>query len=230
MKASFHFHSRMSYDGLNSIDDICSYIIEEGLDTVVLTDHDEIKGSRLLRKQLYSSGINCNVMPGVEYKTSLGDVIVVGLDELLDSPSFEDLVALRDSNREVYLVLPHPFDSHVNIDYLAENVDIIEVFNGRSTPLNNSRSVKLALRYNKGFIWSSDSHIRSTLSNVILSYEKDLMQECINRSAYPIRLQYSRDRDMILSQLKKAVYIKSIRLFLAVALRPFYRILNQLRK
>lgn len=221
MKALFHFHSNFSYDGLNSVERIIRFIVRNDIDTVVLTDHDNIEGSRKLTCTLARANINCKVVPAVEYRTDYGDIILAGYDELLIRPKFSELLRVRENQNDVYLILPHPYDGHRDVNYLAQNVDIIEVFNSRTKPLKNQMSNALAIRFHKPVIWASDSHIPSTLGNVILEYNEELLADCINGEVIPSVIRYSK-YDMWLSQMKKAIVHKNMYLLILLLMQPVF--------
>ena len=44
-----HFHSCYSYDSILSIKNIVSFAIENDLNFLILTDHDNINGSKVLK-------------------------------------------------------------------------------------------------------------------------------------------------------------------------------------
>jgi predicted metal-dependent phosphoesterase TrpH len=59
------------------------------------------------------------------------------------------------------VLLPHPFDSHTRIDFLAELADVIEVFNARSSANANQAAFELAEKLDKPTYVASDAHFLS---------------------------------------------------------------------
>ncbi len=221
----FHFHSSYSYDGFNSISGIISFCKSNLLDFVVLTDHNSILGSLKLKKEMEKKGLIVEIPISAEYNTEFGDVIAMFINEEVDSMSWEKF-SKSVKNQGGILILPHPFDGHKNLDYLAEQVDVIEVFNSRSSVYNNFKSFMLAKKHNKPMIFSSDSHISFTLGNVFLSYDSNysLREAILSNNIFPIVMKRSSYFDFLLSQLKKAYYFKDTKLFFYVIYNYFRRI------
>jgi predicted metal-dependent phosphoesterase TrpH len=226
-KGIFHLHSISSYDSFNSINKIISFTKSNELDFVVLTDHDTIKGSQKLFLEIKKRNLDIEVPISAEYKTEFGDVIAMFIFEEINFLTWEDFRRSVKMQGGI-LILPHPFDGHRNLDYLAEQVDVIEVFNSRSSTYNNFKSLMLAKKLNKPMIFSSDSHIPATLGNVLLSYDSkfSLREAILSNNIFPTVLKRSNYIDFFLSQIKKALYFKDIKLFFYVIYTYFRRILK----
>lgn len=224
-KGIFHFHSTYSYDGINTLEKIIKIIKDKKLDFVVLTDHDTIKGSLELQRKLKERNFDVEVPTAAEYKTDRGDVIALNLKtEITDMKWQEFYKNAKEQN--AILVLPHPYDGHTQIEELAQAVDVIEVFNSRSSIINNYKSYLLALKYKKPIIWSSDSHIPQTLLNVVVGYgKKDLKfhEALINGEIAPLFLKKSSVLDIFLSQLKKAYVNKNFKLFIYIVYKTLFK-------
>lgn len=204
-KGIFHFHSNYSYDGLISIERILKEIEILNLDFIILTDHNSIEGALELRKRCKIRFTNVEVLIAAEYYTSVGDIIVVGIEKPIQDMRYEHFLKEVKENNGL-LILPHPYDGHKNIELVAADMDAIEVFNGRSTKSNNLKSLELAKNFRKPFIWSSDAHIPHSLNNVVIGYPDDSMcfSEALMASKLsPIHFNYSSPLDMLFSQIKK---------------------------
>ncbi len=224
-KGIFHFHSTYSYDGINTIENIINIIKDKKLDFVVLTDHDTIKGSLELQRKLRQHNLNVEVPIAAEYKTSRGDVIALNLKNEITNMEWQEFYENAKAQNAI-LVLPHPYDGHTQIEELAQAVDVIEVFNSRSSVINNYKSYLLALKYKKPVIWSSDSHIPQSLLNVVVGYEKkDLKfhEALTNGEIAPLFHKRSSVLDIFLSQLKKAYVNKNFKLFIYIVYKTLFK-------
>lgn len=213
-KGIFHIHSSFSYDGLNSINSIFRFVKKYKLDFVVLTDHNTVKGSLKLAEMVKQKGLNVEVPISAEYKTERGDIIAVNIQREITNMKWEYFVKdVRAQNG--LLILPHPYDGHLYVDELACEVDAIEVFNGRSSFMNNFKSYLLSLKYNKPKLWASDAHIYSSLSKVIIGFDKNhiLFEEAVRTNQIiPLRSISSSFLDIFLSQFKKGIVQKNFKL------------------
>lgn len=224
-KGIFHFHSTYSYDGINTIENIIKVIKDQKLDFAVLTDHETIQGSLELQKKAKEHNLNVDIPIAAEYKTDQGDVIALNIkNEITDMKWEEFYKKAREQN--AILILPHPYDGHTQIEELAQSVDVIEVFNARSSVVNNYKSYLLALKHKKPMIWSSDSHISQSLLNVVVGYEKNDLNfyEALTKGEIaPLFLKKSSLLDIFLSQLKKAYVNKNFKLVLYVVYKTLFK-------
>ncbi|SMO59977.1 hypothetical protein SAMN06265171_103107 [Chryseobacterium rhizoplanae] len=224
-KGIFHFHSTYSYDGINTIEKIVKTIKDKKLDFVVLTDHETIKGSLELQRKIKEQNLNVEIPTAAEYKTDRGDVIALNIKNEITDMKWEEFYK-NAKEQNAILILPHPYDGHTQIEELAQAVDVIEVFNARSSVINNYKSYLLALKYKKPVIWSSDSHIPQTLLNVVVGYEKkDLKfhEALTNGEIAPLFLKKSSVSDIFLSQLKKAYVNKNFKLFIYIVYKTLFK-------
>jgi predicted metal-dependent phosphoesterase TrpH len=230
-KGIFHLHSIYSYDGFNSINKIISFCIHNELNFIVLTDHDSINGSQKLSAEVKKRNLNVEVPISAEYKTEYGDVIAMYIFKEINCMNWDDFYTSVKRQGGI-LILPHPYDGHRNLNYLAEQVDVIEVFNSRSTMYNNFRSYLLAKQLKKPMIFSSDSHLPFSLGNVILNYDFNysLKDAILNDNIYPACLKPSSYFEIFISQIKKALYFKNIKLFLYAIYSLFRRLFQMSRK
>jgi len=222
----FHLHSTFSYDGLNRIKSIKNYAEKNRLNFVILTDHDTISGSKALSKLIFEENLKIEVPIGAEYKTSEGDIIALFIESEIQIKEW-DRFLLEVKKQNGILILPHPYDFHNNVEKLASIVDVIEVFNARSSAVNNVKSYLLARKLNKPMIWGSDSHVFFTLNNVVVCYDSSfdtLRSAILNNNMIPYLVKNSSSLDLFLSQLKKAVVNRNIKLLLFVIVIFFIKI------
>ena len=173
MKAIIHCHSSFSFDSLASIENIIESCVSFDVKLLILSDHNTVSGSLLAAKKIAELNLNIICPPAAEYKTEFGDVILVGYPYDLISHNFSDLIN-ASHNPGCFLLLPHPFHDHTNIQFLCKNVDFIEVFNSRCNASQNKLALELALFNSKPTYASPDAHFISEYSNCIVNYSVEL--------------------------------------------------------
>ena len=173
MRAILHCHSKFSYDSKIKIDQIIDFCVNFEINFLIISDHDTIKGSLEAAKKIKLQGLDIICPPAAEYKTDLGDIILVGLTYELERPTFDELVEISNNNDNCRLLLPHAYHDHLNIEYLANNVDFIEIFNSRCSSNENEKAKKLAKSFKKLTYASPDAHTLPEYKNCIISYDID---------------------------------------------------------
>ena len=162
MKACFHIHTKYSFDSLMNPKKILKVCKKIGVDTVYITDHNTIRGSIEAKK--YEKMLGIEVILGTEIKTQYGDVIGININEEILVKDFEEVLEEIKSQGGIS-VLPHPYRGHSKIEYLASKVDLIEIWNGHSTPYENQRAFELSQKTKKPPLIGSDAHLYSELYN-----------------------------------------------------------------
>jgi predicted metal-dependent phosphoesterase TrpH len=161
VKAVIHLHTSFSFDSMTAPKAIVDKALEHRIDVLCITDHDTIEGSikaHEYAKKHYDKAIK--IVIGAEFSTDWGDIIGINIKENIDSK--DPKTVIENIKKQGGLVLlPHPFDGHKNIEYLAQEADVIEVFNARSNPANNQKALELAAKCNKPTYVSSDAHFLS---------------------------------------------------------------------
>jgi predicted metal-dependent phosphoesterase TrpH len=150
-----HAHSARSFDSLLPPWAYLAYAHRHHLDFLCLTDHNTIAGSLEIARANRDPGLE--VVVGAEYATDRGDVIGLFLEEEISSRTWADVVAAI--RRQGGLVLmPHPFRNHRLDDAIWDDVDMVEVFNARSTPEANAAALEQATARGKPQFAGSDGH------------------------------------------------------------------------
>lgn len=160
LRIDMHLHTYRSFDSRNRPSALLAAAAERGLDRLVVTDHNEIRGALEMREMDPD-----RIVVGEEVKTREGfDVIGILIHTLIPkgTPARETCERIRDQGGIVYL--PHPFDgsragSPGLLDSLAELIDVVEVHNARCFPTSlNDRALAWATERGKLMGAGSDAH------------------------------------------------------------------------
>ena len=129
-----------------------------GLGPVVLTDHDSIDGARALIKA------GRDVIAGQEIATTEGEMIGLFLNEAIVSGLAPEEAVKRIKDQGGLVYLEHPYDSRRRrmrdeaIERIADGIDIVEVWNGRSPADANRRAEELRATLGAAAGAGSDAH------------------------------------------------------------------------
>ena len=223
----FHFHSEYSFDSDTKITTIADKIEVLNLEFAVLTDHDDVRGSLALAAEIQERALTVEVPAAAEYKTEIGDIIVVGSSENLKNlPS--KLLFSKIKKSGAISVLPHPYDGHKLSEELINKIDVVEVFNGRSSQTNNKKSQKLAAKFKKPTICASDAHLSRHLGHVIIAKPKNMSfkNACLHGKIRTVKKHSLNQSDIFLSQLIKARKQRNFGLLLRVLVSPIIEIIR----
>ena len=137
----------------------------------MLTDHDTVDGARALVEA------GEPVVIGQEILTTEGEVIGLFLKQAVPkrlSPE-EAIAAIKGQGGLVYL--EHPYDTgrrnlrEATIERIARQIDIVEVFNGRSQPDVNRRAEELRSILGVPGGAGSDSHTLAEIGGIYVEME-----------------------------------------------------------
>lgn len=159
LRVDLHLHSSASFDCRFSPEAMAAAALRLGLSPIFLTDHDTIDGARHL-----AAVQPAPVVTGQEVTTADGEVIGLFLEEAIPSglPSPETAARIHSQGGLVYL--EHPYDlgrrclSEAAIEQIADDIDIVEVFNGRSPAEANRRAQDLCDALGAAAGAGSDAH------------------------------------------------------------------------
>ena len=106
-KADLQLHSDLG-DGLNSPEEILDSAEHAGLDVIALTDHDDIRGSFLLRDLAAKRGSKIKVVTGIEVTTRAGHLLALFVED--EIPMFRPLpeTVLAIHRAGGIAIVPHP--------------------------------------------------------------------------------------------------------------------------
>jgi predicted metal-dependent phosphoesterase TrpH len=209
MKAILHVHTFYSPDCMVPPERVVDAALSEGADLLLVTDHDSFAGARAAQREVKRRGASLHVPIAAEISTECGDIIVAfeddipGLDVIL-LERFSDLVSYSRAKRGI-LILPHPYQSHADVEKVAREVDAIEVFNGRCTTLQNSRATALISRTGKAPAYSADAHLLVDVCSVTAVYDGPASINTLRLPPRPLRYEQTFKYRVTFSALTKAV-------------------------
>jgi predicted metal-dependent phosphoesterase TrpH len=217
MKAVIHLHTSYSFDSMTTPKAIVDKAFEYGIDVLCITDHDTIEGSVKAHEYAINNHKGkIKIIIGAEFSTLWGDIIGINIKENIVSKDPKTVVENIQKQGGLVL-LPHPFDSHKNIDYWAQVADVIEVFNARSSVENNQKSLALATKLGKPTYVSSDAHFLSDTMLCInfLNGEPHFLDAVLlqNKS---FETAYSTHSNYLKSQLIKGFKQRKIKVILKI--------------
>lgn len=180
-KVDLHTHSEASPDGGISLAQYRAALHTNLLDVIAITDHNRVAFAQEAQKEFGDQ-----IIVGEEIMTNQGEIIGLYLTELVvPNQSPEDTIkAIKDQGGLVYL--PHPFETvrkglHPQlVEQLSDDIDIIEVCNGRAFLQNRGEQALVWSRLNNvPGAAASDAHGSRGLGVTYSSMEKQPTQETL---------------------------------------------------
>ncbi|HEY41917.1 MAG TPA: PHP domain-containing protein [Dehalococcoidia bacterium] len=164
LKADLHIHTKYSMDCDTPLEKIVARCNKLGINCIAIADHGTIEGA--LRMQEIAP---FPVIIAEEVLTPVGEIMGVFLKEGISSGSSVRETIERIKEQDALVCLPHPFDtlrrlrlSELELDALAADIDIVEVFNSRS-PLQLPALKAQAFADKHGLAKCAGSDAHSTL-------------------------------------------------------------------
>jgi hypothetical protein len=155
---------KYSFDSFLEPRTIVKIALKQGLSIIAVTDHNTVKGGLIAMKEALATK-NLTVIPGVEVKTNLGDVIGLFVQNEIETRDFHEVVnAIRDQDGLV--ILPHPFKGHKELENLIGCADAGEALNGRTSKTKNAQALQILRKTCKPIIASSDAHFAFEIGRV----------------------------------------------------------------
>ncbi len=164
MKIDLHVHTKYSADCSAEPKKIAKTELSKGIDCVAITDHNSVSSFASFKK----TGIE--LIKGEEISTDNGHLIALFLNDEIKSRKFFEACDEIHSQGAVS-ILPHPYRSHKNVESLADAVDMIEIFNSRTSVLKNEMAQILPEKYNNNRICGSDAHFLSELGHATIDVD-----------------------------------------------------------
>lgn len=187
MILDLHTHSIRSDDGRAKVDNYCQWIRrkELPLDGLVLTEHRQFDTESDYRALEDEYGLV--ILKASEVETDYGHCLVFGVnEELLHAFDFARIdnslhEVIEAANRCGAFAAPcHPgrknvgLFSHYERKGPVDGVEVVEVYNGGSTPGEDDFSAREAARHGYRGIGGSDSHIVSRVGLCATEFEDDI--------------------------------------------------------
>ena len=168
LKADFHIHTAYSMDCDMSLEDIISRCQENGLNCIAISDHGNVEGA--LKMQSLAP---FPVIVAEEILTPNGEIMGMFLKEGVPSGLSIEQTISQIRAQEALVCLPHPFDplrglrlDNKRLEALAEQIDIVEVFNARIPFLHfSTKAQAFARKYGIPGIAGSDAHTLNEIGN-----------------------------------------------------------------
>lgn len=174
LRTEFHCHTVFSKDSLTTPRQLVAACRRKGIDRVIVTDHDNIRGGRAAHELDPE-----RVIVGEEIMTTRGEILAAFVQEevpRLLSPE-ETIQRLRDQG--AFISVSHPFDAmrsggwaEPDLLEIAPLVDAIEVFNSRCVnPGYNREAQAFAEQHSLAGTVGSDAHAAFELGRSVLLLE-----------------------------------------------------------
>ena len=159
-KIDLHTHSIGSPDGGITLEDYRQLLNNNVLDVIAITDHDSIDQAVAIQKELGS-----RIIVGEEITTQDGELIGLFLSKKVEPGQSAQATAKAIKIQGGLVYVPHPFETvrkgitQSVLDSIVDNVDIVEVHNGRAVFQNKGpQAATWARLNNKICAASSDAH------------------------------------------------------------------------
>ncbi len=164
-KLDLHTHSYGSRDGSLQVKDYRFFLQNGLLDHIAITDHNCIETALTIQKELAELGKR--IIVGEEIMTTQGELVGLFLSKLIPA-GLTPLETSRLIHAQGGLVyVPHAFEtvrsglSAPALNEIAQDIDIVETFNGRAVFQNRSKVASLWAKQNaRSAAASSDAHGR----------------------------------------------------------------------
>jgi len=171
LKVEFHCHTSASDDSLTHPRDLVDTCRRKGIDRVIITDHNTIKGARAA--QALDPDL---VIVGEEIMTTQGEILAAFVQEEIPrglSPA-ETIQRLKDQG--AFISVSHPFDAwreggwqEADLLEILPYVDAIEVYNSRCMlPSFNRAARQFAERHDLAGTVGSDAHAAFELGRSLM--------------------------------------------------------------
>ena len=166
LKCQFHIHVRG--DPVDNIQYTAEEMILEAkrlnYDVLSITCHKKVLYNEHLRK--FAEEKEILLLSGIELKLKRKDVLAINVDSEIEKiKNLEELREYKNNHPDCLIIAPHPFFpgfTSLKKD-LEKNIDIFDAiehsFCYTTTKNYNKKAIKLAEKYNKPLIATSDCHI-----------------------------------------------------------------------
>jgi predicted metal-dependent phosphoesterase TrpH len=168
LKADLHIHTEYSLDCSTPLEKIVSRCLQIGINCVAICDHGTVDGALKMRDIAPFP-----VIVAEEIMTPYGEIMGMFLENTIPSRLSVEQTISRIRAQDGLVCIPHPFDmfrgsalrSNI-IEEIAEQIDIIEIFNSRTLlPQDSAKALALASKYGAVKSAGSDAHTLYEIGN-----------------------------------------------------------------
>jgi predicted metal-dependent phosphoesterase TrpH len=171
VRVDLHLHSSASFDCRVPPLEVARRCRQLGLSPIFLTDHEGIEGAL----SLLEAGEPAVV--GQEILTTEGELIGLFLNEPVPSRLSPERTVEQIKGQRGLVYLEHPYDTgrrnlrEEAIERIARQIDIVEIFNGRSQREINRRAEELRSTLGVAAGAGSDAHTLREIGGVFVEME-----------------------------------------------------------
>jgi predicted metal-dependent phosphoesterase TrpH len=161
IRVEFHCHTNASHDSLTRPQELIAAARKKGIDRVIITDHNTIRGA--LAAQALDPEL---IIVGEEIMTTRGEILAAFITEEIPARLSPTETIRRLKDQGAFISVSHPFDS-IRPGGWEENdlldiipfVDAVEVYNSRCAFSSfNRKAKKFAEQHNLPGTVGSDAH------------------------------------------------------------------------
>jgi predicted metal-dependent phosphoesterase TrpH len=168
LKADLHVHTEYSVDCNTPLEKIVSRCLEIGINCLAICDHGTAEGALKMKKIA-----PFKVIVAEEILTPDGEIMGMFLKETIPSRLPVKEVISRIRAQGGLVCIPHPFDilrhsalRNQVIEEIADQIDVIEVFNSRIIlPQNSAKALAFANKHGILKSAGSDAHTLSEIGH-----------------------------------------------------------------
>jgi len=168
LKADLHIHTAYSMDCDTSLDQVINRCLEVRVNCVAIADHGTADGA--LKMQDIAP---FTVIVAEEILTPHGEIMGMFLKETIPSGLSSEQTVAQIKAQGGLVCIPHPYDrmrqsaiGNRLVEELAEQIDVIEVFNARSLfPQPSTKAQLIAEKYGIHKSAGSDAHTPKEIGN-----------------------------------------------------------------
>jgi predicted metal-dependent phosphoesterase TrpH len=173
IKIDLHVHTRYSFDGLITPEELVFYAKKRGLDGVAITDHDRIDGALKIAKET-----DFLIIPGIEISSLSGHIIGLNIRELVPQKLSADETVEKIHELGGLAIACHPmvFLKTSLKNRINSKFDAVEVINSSAIPFGYSvkRSREIASHLGIAQVAGSDAHYGPEVGSAYTIIEADL--------------------------------------------------------
>jgi len=172
VRMDLHIHTSASPDSLGDIITRIKRAERVGLNVIAITDHNTINPAIRGRKVIDKYGVK--LLVGEEISTDKGELIGLFLKKPIKQGKL-GYVLDEIKSQEAIAVLPHPFKRSRIVHYpeFLKDIDLIEVWNGRTSFEENYKALIFANLNEKYISCGSDAHFPFEVGRSILEIPMD---------------------------------------------------------